>query len=66
MTEKEQQEPLFESDENGKVTHVRGVELPSGYFRTLAEGSLSDRAPSKGSTWIIRGAYKFARRIQGR
>jgi hypothetical protein len=66
MTEREQHEPLFESDEDGKVTHVRGVELPGGYFRTLADASLSDRAPTKGSAWIIRGAYKFARRLQGR
>ena len=57
---------LFESDDNGKVTHLRGVELPSSLFHTVADQSLSERAPKKDTEWVVRGAYKFARRVQGK
>ena len=56
---------LFESDSSGKVTHLRGVELPPGIVHTVAVSSLSDRAPEQDTTWVIRGAYQFARRVQG-
>jgi hypothetical protein len=55
---------LFASDDAGNVTHLRGVQLPGLLFHTFAAASLSERAPIKDTTWVVRGMYKFARRVQ--
>lgn len=57
--------PLFESDDAGQVTHVRGLALPPGVIHMVAGGSVSDRSPGRDTAWVIRGAYRFARRVQG-
>lgn len=59
-------DPLFESDDNGMITRVRGKDLPRHLLHALTDRSFSDRAPSRDSAWVIRGVYKFARRVQGR
>jgi hypothetical protein len=57
--------PFFESDVSGKVTHVRGTPLPDGLIHTVTGTSLSERSPARDTSWVIRGAYKFARRVRG-
>jgi hypothetical protein len=56
---------LFHSNAYGKVTHLRGVELPQHLFHMMALASVSDRSPNKDTTWVIRGAYQFAKLLQG-
>lgn len=56
---------LFTSDDAGNVTHLRGVELPPFLLHAIAVSSLSDRSPTKDSEWVVRGAYRFAKRVQG-
>ena len=56
---------LFASDATGKVTHLRGVELPKLLFHTFAAASLSERSPIKDTKWVVSGMYQFARRVQG-
>jgi len=58
--------PLFESDEEGKLKRLRGEDLPSGLLYMFSMESLSDWAPAKDTLWVIRGAYRFARRVQGK
>lgn len=66
MSSESPQDLLFKSDDNGKVTHLRGVELPQSLLHAFADQSLSARAPKKDTSWVVRGAYKFARRVQGK
>lgn len=65
MSTKSSQDLLFASDAVGNVTHLRGIEKPGLLFHVFAATSLSERAPMKDTAWVVRGMYKFARRVQG-
>jgi len=56
---------LFESDISGRVLRVRGLELPKRLVHVVADVPMTDRAPGIDTTWVLRGAYAFARRARG-
>jgi hypothetical protein len=54
---------VFTSDEDGHVTHLRGVEVRDA-IHTLAVDSIADRAPPKKYAWVLTGVYAHAKQVQ--
>ena len=55
---------LFTSDQDGKELSVGDIKVPPQTIHTVTMHSVTDRAPEKGSEWIIEGAYSFLERLE--
>jgi hypothetical protein len=55
---------LFNLNDKGGLTHVRGEEMPKsgGFMFVLSEQEST--APSRETSWALRGAYRFVQRLQ--
>lgn len=60
-----EEELLFESDVSGRIIRLRGVEVPKRLVHIIGDSWMNERAPGVDTTWVLRGAYAFARRIRG-
>lgn len=53
----------FKADEKGRITEWNGEPIPSGIIKILSDVDVTERAPLMNSSWVMAGAYDFARRV---
>lgn len=56
---------LFNTDDAGQLTHLRGTAIPQGTIHTAISAS-SAELPAIDNDWVLKGAYAFARQLRQR